>query len=441
MTPREPVDPAVTAPAPAPALRRAVGGSLVGKAVEVATLVMLATVVPRLMGPADYGRFAVPLAIVTIGSLALTLGGPAVMARFVPAAPPAERVALARALGWRLARGRALQLALMAAVVAVAAAIRPQALPVSTTTMVGLALALNVAASLACQVALGLGRTGVWSARFPLQNTVLVASALLLHGRYGVDGAIGALVISGAVAAGFGLWALAPVLGHRGPTVALPPGALRFGTVHATAAGLTQVTQRGGILAVALAGSAVQSGYASLAIGVALGVTYAIVQTFTVTLPHLGADHASGEEVGRRLGLGLLAVLLPGTVAVAALLPAIVPAMFGEEYRGALGAFGPALAMVVMAPLHSVAVQAAILRLRPAANLAGAVAGALAFVVVALLAVPRWGATGGTLAGAAAAAVGGATTLGLLPGAAGRLLPAASVVGVAAVLCTTLAVR
>src|SRR5690606_19299641 len=133
--------------------------------------------------------------------------------------------------------------------------------------------------------------------------------------------------------------------------------------------------------------------------------------------------------------------LLPGTVAVAALLPAIIPAAFGEEYRGALGAFGPALAMVVMAPLHSVAVQAAILRLRPAANLAGAVAGALAFVVVAVLAVPRWGATGGALGGGAAAAVGGATTVGVLPGAAGRLLPAASAVGVAAVLCTTVAVR
>ena len=95
---------------PAPRLRAAVAGSLVAKTLEVATLVLLATLVPRALGPADFGRFSVLLTIVTLGSLALTLGGPTLMARFVPAAPPHERVALARAIGARLTRGRAAQL-------------------------------------------------------------------------------------------------------------------------------------------------------------------------------------------------------------------------------------------------------------------------------------------------------------------------------------------
>ena len=61
-------------------LRRAVGASMAGKAAELVTLALLATVVPRALGPHDYGRFAVPLTIVTLGTLALSLGGPTVLA-------------------------------------------------------------------------------------------------------------------------------------------------------------------------------------------------------------------------------------------------------------------------------------------------------------------------------------------------------------------------
>jgi hypothetical protein len=60
-----------------PSVRGPIAASVAGKAVEMATLVLPATVVPRALGPSDYGRFAVALTIVTLGSLALTLGGPA----------------------------------------------------------------------------------------------------------------------------------------------------------------------------------------------------------------------------------------------------------------------------------------------------------------------------------------------------------------------------
>ena len=69
-----------------------------GKIAEAVTLVLLATVVPRLLGPHDYGQFSVVLTLVAIGSVALTLGGATLLARYVPAAPPAERAPLARAM-------------------------------------------------------------------------------------------------------------------------------------------------------------------------------------------------------------------------------------------------------------------------------------------------------------------------------------------------------
>ena len=59
-----------------------------GKAAEAVTLVLLATVVPRLLGPADYGRLSVVLTLVAVGSVALTLGGATLLSRYVPAAPP-----------------------------------------------------------------------------------------------------------------------------------------------------------------------------------------------------------------------------------------------------------------------------------------------------------------------------------------------------------------
>ena len=78
-------------PPAAAGLRRPVVAGVVGKAAEAATLVLLATVVPRLLGPADYGRLSVVLTLVAVGSVALTLGGATLLSRYVPAAPAQGR--------------------------------------------------------------------------------------------------------------------------------------------------------------------------------------------------------------------------------------------------------------------------------------------------------------------------------------------------------------
>lgn len=419
-------------------LRASVAGSMAGKAAELVTLLALATFVPRVLGPSDYGRFSVPLTIVTVGSLALTLGGPTVMARFVPAAPAHQRVALARALGLRLARGRAAQLALVAGAGTAAMVLDPQRFAPFATTVVLSALALNVAATLALQVGLGLGRTGAWSARYPLQNAVLIAAVLLLHDVAGANGTIAALLVSAVVAVALGTVVVAPVLAEPSRRVDVPAGAIRFGVLHAAGAALVQITHRGGVLAVAiLAGSTVETGYAALAIGIALGVTYAVLQAFTVSLPHLGgigSDHDDGEAVLRRLAGGLLLALVPGALVAAALVDRLLPSVFGPGYAGADGAFGPALALMVLAPLNALAVQVSALRLRPEASLASGIASAATFVVVAVVAVPAWGATGGTTAALAGAAAGAVTSIRYLPGAVGGRIAASTAMGVAAVL-------
>jgi O-antigen/teichoic acid export membrane protein len=418
-------------------LRGPVAASIAGKAAEAVTLVLLATVVPRVLGPADYGRFAVALTVVAIGSVAMTLGGATLLARYVPAAAPDDRAALARALSVRLARNRAVLLAVLTVIATVLVTWDPARFPPLLAAFVLIALVLNVVATLALQADLGLGRAGAWCARYPVQNAVLVVAAVVLYDAAGVTGAVAAIAVAAAVAFGLGVVAATPLLRRRLPPVPLPEGALHFGLLQATSGVLVQVAQRGGVIAVALlAASDVQTGFAALAIGVALAATYAITQVFTVSLPRLaqGGGLAGAESSLRRLAGGLLAVVVPVAGVTVLALDAAVPFVFGERYTAAAGAFGPALAMVVLAPLNALVVQAAALRLRPEATLYAAVVGALGFTGAAVLAVPVWGAAGATGAALAGAAGYALPAIRLLPGAVGAWLTVASLGGATAVL-------
>jgi O-antigen/teichoic acid export membrane protein len=444
-------------PLPGPAdrspvgLRRPVVAGVLGKAAEGLTLVLLATVIPRLLGPADYGRLSVVLTLVAVGSVALTLGGATLLARYVPAAPLDRRRGLARALALRLGRNRIAPFALLTLVAAVLVA--TGRLPPTATVLVLLALALNVAATLALQADLGLGRAAAWSARYPVQNAVLIAAVVGLYLTAGVDGAVAGVTVAGAagfalaLAATASLWRPAPHV-----PVHLPAGAARFGLVAAGTGALIQLVQRGGVVAVALLSTDEATGHAAVAIGVALAATYAVAQVFVVTLPaltarHAAADRAGGTVVGtrrtarssaaepalRRLAGMLLAVVLPVAMLGVLTVHLVVPVVLGPSYGDAVAAFPPALAAVVLAPLTALTLQAAALRLRPGATLVAAAAGAVAFTAVALPAVPAWGAPGAAgalLAGTATAAVAGVAAL---PGCAGWRLPVASFAGAVAV--------
>lgn len=429
-----------------------VASGVVAKGGELVTLVLLATVVPRVLGPAAYGEFTVALTVVMIGTAALALGGTPLMSRFVPAAPPADRVALARTLGVRLAVGRSGQLAALILVAAALALARPDAFPPGLVALTTVALAANVVATLALQIGLGLGRTGPWNLRYPLQNAVLVGAVLLLYPVAGTTGAVIAIVAASACALAVGAVAVRGVVTRRGtPSARLPDGALRFGRRQGLGWALLQFTQRGGVLAVALlAGTATQAGFAALAIGVAVAAVYAVLRLFVVSLPKLaeGADAPDdgggpgavppavtrGEAQLRGLAGRLLAVLLPTALVGVAVLHDAVPLVFGPAYTASASAFVPMLAMVVLAPLSALVLQSATLRVRAEATLASALVGAVAFVATSLLAVPAWGAVGGTTATLTGAATTTAVAGRMLPGAVGWRLGGASAVGAAAVL-------
>lgn len=422
--------------------RRPVAVGLGGKVLEVVTLVPLVTVVPRVLGPGDYGAFALALSVVTIGASAAALGGPTLMSRFVPAAPPGERPELALALTihsgrWRLAFALVAVLGAVTVSVAAPGTLRP--LP---AVLVAGALALDVAATLLLQAALALGRVGAWSLRYPLQTAVLVAAVLPLHAGWGADGALVALPLSTLAALGFGAAVLLPRLRGVPRGATLSPQLVRFAVLQGAGGALTMITQRGGVVAVALlGGSAAQQGFAGISIGIALAATYAVGQLFAVELPglsttaadDLGAAEASVRRAARILAVGTGVLALGGALVAGPLLAAAA----GSAYRASGEALGIALAAVALAPAAAAVNQLAALRLRPELRLLAVAAGAASFVAAALVLVPAYGAEGASgalvLGTAATVLVAGVILRPALDALliAGSLVSAAAVVGVA----------
>jgi hypothetical protein len=435
-----------------------VRASLAGKAVETAMQVLLVTLVPRLLGPADYGGFALALTLVTIGSASVSFSGPTVMARFVPAAPPSERTALARALLLRIGRWRLAQVVLFAALpAAVLVAVDPGRFPPLEAGLIVLAFALDVGATLVFQVALGLGRALFWSFRFPVQYAVLVTAAPALDALGGAPGAVVAIALASGAALVVGAAVVLPPVLRARAGAPLPPGALRFGVLHGASGVFSLIASRGGVVAVALlTASSVETGYAALATGIAIAGTQVVVQAFAVQLPGLVlADTAmttgssteaarsrrsAGEGPARLLAERAELALLPLAIVAAAVVKPALPVAIGERFEGAADAFAPALAALPLAPVTALALQTAALRLRPEARLWATVAGALAFAITAVVAIPPWEAAGGSTALLAGTLATNVASLGFFPDVLrGWLLPV-SIGGAGLVLAVGLAV-
>jgi O-antigen/teichoic acid export membrane protein len=412
--------------------------ALAGKAAEAVTLVALVTVVPRALGPAAYGTLALLSTLVTLGSLALSLGGPTLLSRFVPAAAPSERAGLALAIAARLARTRALGLAAIAAGGALALALAPGRLDAPAALLVLAAIAVDTAATLLAQVALALGRTTQWSLRYPVQTAVLVVLAAAL-GDTAVGAAL-ALLAASAVALVVGIAVTVPHLAGVPRARALPAGAARFGVVAALAGLAVHLLQRLPVpLTALLDGRASETGFAGIALGVGLAGIYTVGQLAAVRLPALVASREAEAEA-RRHARRMLAVAAPASLAGAVLAPLVVPALAGPGFEEGAEALAPALAAVPLAVPIAHQAHVAALRLRPQRRLAAVAAGLAVSVAAAAALVPAVGAAGALgalLAGSAVAALAGAV---LLPGARDPLVLGGALATAAAALALGLAV-
>src|SRR5436190_11388268 len=163
--------------------------TLGAKWLELSSQALLLLILPRLLGPDDFGEFAVAFALVSLASLGMGLGAPVAASRYIPRAAPGERLPVTRALVARVVRMR----------VPLLAGLTLAAIPASWLVpgvSVGVALAVCAAAwfavgsSVVAEVALGLGRTRVWNLRFPLENGLVLVGAVGGHAAFGGVGAI-----------------------------------------------------------------------------------------------------------------------------------------------------------------------------------------------------------------------------------------------------------
>jgi O-antigen/teichoic acid export membrane protein len=201
----------------------------------------------------------------------------------------------------------------------------------------------------------------------------------------------------------------------------VPNHVSRFALLQGWSNVLVQVQHRGVVVAAALlAGSRAETGYAALAAGVAIALTYAVWQLFTVTTPRLAAvanvDPAAATAAIRRIAHVSLIATAPVALVGVVLAPSLLHGVLGADFSAAKAAFAPALATIPLAALTGAVAGASALQLRPEARLWTAAAGAVAFVVAAAALVPAFdaaGATGALLAGTTAACLAG---VALFPG-------------------------
>ena len=417
--------------------RSPVAAGLAGKVAEGVTLLLLVSVVPRTLGPESYGVFTLALAIVTIGSASLALGGPSLMSRFIPAAAVDERPALARALALRALRWRLLQLGMFVVVAAIVVGVDPDRFPPLQAALVVVALACDVGATLAFQIGLGLGRTSAWSFRYPLQQGVTVVAAVALGSAFGSTGAVAAIAIGAGVALLVGSLRLHELRGAS--PIELPTGVTRFALLNGVGGVLVQVVHRAGVIAViVLTGSSRETGFAGLAAGVGLAATYLVWQLFTVELPRLaaqaGEDPVGADAAARAFTERLTWALVPLTLVAVPMVDRLIPLAAGEHFRDALPAIGVALALLPIAPLTALGNQAAALRLRPEVRAKSGGAGVIVFVAVALVLVPLYGAVGATIALLAGSGALTAALVVAFPGLFSPRLLTMAAFGVAATL-------
>jgi O-antigen/teichoic acid export membrane protein len=368
------------------------------------------------------------------------------MARFIGAAPPEQRAGVARALIVRTGRIRIVLVTVLALAATGLAIAAPGTFPATLTALTVLAFAIDVAATLVTQLALGLGRPNVWSLRFAVQNATIAITAPLGNAVAGLDGAVAAIAFGAALALVCGVAAVREPLRRAPRGTPLPDGTLRFAVLQGAAGVAIQLVQRGPIPVLFVLAGPTDAGNAAIALSIALAGTHAVWQLSMVTLPALAATLSvagaleRAERATRVLAARTLAVVLPAALVGVLLAGPVVPALVGERYEAAVGALTLALAGLPLAPYTGAIGQCCALRLRPGLRAVMAAVGAAVSLGLAGGLATTVGADAAAIAVVAGSAVSVVVGAVALPGAIGRLGPAAALAGSAATFAVALAI-
>ena len=367
---------------------------------------LYAVLVPRLLGPADYGRLALVTTLAAWFVLLSALGLLQAIGRYAP-----QFVLQGDTEGLRWFFGRLLAVRLVSGALAAGLFLLFTLLWLRDLDPLLLALVAGVvfvqaAGNLFYAFFLGLNRAARWGAGEIVGQWVSLA--LLPPGFLlgGLRGAGLALLLTELVVLGLGLWWVRPYLAWSHVRLDLRRLApyLRFGLVFFGSNLLTATFHRSGeALVRAVAGDYAQVGYFGLAQNVYLTAALAVPQFTLAFAPLLTALRTQGQvEAMRRWIERLLAWLAVGGVLVAfsALLVGddLVPLVFGPAYRPVAANLVPLTLALLPLALSSVANLLALIHDRPGLALQSAGVLLVAFWALGLPLVAAWGSLGGCLA-------------------------------------------
>ena len=395
-------------------------GAVQAKALETGLQAALLLVLPRLLGPVDFGRLTLGLTVVGLGSTAISLGAPSAFLRFVPAEPVGRRAGLARSLTLRLLPLRSAQLAIAALLGVLALALVPGRVAPLDAVLVYLALVVEVLVLLGGQVTLAMGRTRRWSFRLAARNGALLLLVPLLVLAGGSRVLLVTLVVASLAAFVCAGWPALGIVAGAERGVSVPAGALRYGAVAGLALLLGQLTYQGPVLATGvLARNGAETGFAALAGSVAVAMMFAVREVFTVSLPELvqvwAREPEAAERALHRVGWRAIAVCSAAALVGVPLLGPALHVVAGPAFAGAKGALLGVLALLPLLPLAVIGWLGAALRLRPGLGLIISGAGAVAFLAAAVVLIPGMGAAGAGAALGVAAAVSAIAGVVVLP--------------------------
>jgi len=385
---------------------RNVGLLLMMRGLLVVGGVVVAAVVPRLMGPTGYGQVALLVALSFWFSLASTLGFTQIMGRYVPHYIEAGdheglRVFFARLLAIRLVSGL-----LTGGLYLVVTAAWLRDLDLWAKAILAVAVCVRAPAGLFFSLYLGLNRAARWGVADILRQWGTLVFMLPGYLWGGLRGAALGVLLAEAVVLLVGLSGARAYISGAALRLDLAGMAptLRFGLLFYLSDLILSAFERSGEALVRIgSGNYAEVGFYGVAHSTFLTGAVGIPQIALAFAPlltvlRLEGDQAAVSLLSQRLlkwlALGGVTVVL----AAVCLADALVPLVFGPAYRPVASNLIPMSMCFVALSLTSVANLLALTHDRPGVALIAAVVRLVAFWFFGLLLVGRWGSWGACLA-------------------------------------------
>jgi O-antigen/teichoic acid export membrane protein len=411
LSPRARRGPLVTADA-SRALRNA-GWLVAQRILHVAGATLFAVLVPRLLGPAVFGRYALLVSVSLWFSLLSGLGAVSMLTRSIPRFLAAGDEHGLRRLASSLVLLRALTGACSAAGYFLVATLLLGEPDLAAAALVAGAVLCRSVGNLGYSLLLGLNDAARWGmgelARRWLALALVPAGFLL----GGLRGACVGLLASEALVLGLGIWWVRPYLGRAFLDVSrqhLAPF-LRLGSLFGAGNLLLTLTQRSGETLVRFSsGSYEEIGYFGAAYAIYLTLAHALWQVVVSLAPHLVAQVAAGRRdtvarwVERLLAYAVSASVL--CLAAAVFLGRdLIPLLLGREYSAVAANLLPMMGTLVVAGAAAVGRLLALALDRPRPVITAAALELAVFLALGIPLAMRAGSLGASVATFPAAVV------------------------------------